>query len=97
MRRIVIALCAAALSAGGIALAAPPAEACSAGNGGWTPWGGGSYCDDNAYPDGSYDHCVSVTVLGFGGTQCNRVCPSDPANPALPLPWTPGVACAFRG
>jgi|SRR5271166_2049253 len=97
MRRIVIALSAAALSAGGIALAAPPARACSAGNGGWTPWGGGSYCDDNAYPDGSYDHCVSVTVLGFGGTQCNRVCPPDPANPALPLPWTPGVACAFRG
>jgi hypothetical protein len=96
MRRIIIALSAAALSAGGIALAAP-AEACSAGNGGWTPWGGGSYCDDGAYPDGSYDHCVSVTVLGFGGTQCNRVCPPDPANPGPPWPWSPGVACGFRG
>jgi len=23
--------------------------------------------------DGSYDHCVNVRVLGFGGWQCNRV------------------------
>jgi len=45
----------------------------------------GEYCDGYTCEDGSYDHCVSVTVLGFGGTQCNRVCPPDPANPAVPL------------
>lgn len=64
--------------------------------GGWTPWGGGSYCDGNPYPDGSYDHCVSVSVLGFGGTQCYRVCPPDPSNPSVPLGWTPGMVCPFR-
>ncbi|OBI10602.1 hypothetical protein [Mycobacterium sp. E2497] len=64
--------------------------------GGWSPWGGGTYCDGNPYPDGSYDHCVSVSVLGWGGTQCYRVCPPDPANPAVPLGWTPGMVCPFR-
>lgn len=80
MRKIVIALSAAALSAGGIALAAPAGADCGGGgNGGWTPWGGGSYCDGATYPDGSYDHCVSVTVLGFGGSNCWRVYPDAPA------------------
>jgi hypothetical protein len=60
------------------------------------PVGWGEYCDGYIYEDGSYDHCVSVTVLGFGGTQCNRVCPPDPANPAVPLPWQPGAFCPFR-
>ncbi len=64
--------------------------------GGWTPWGGGTYCDSNPYPDGSYDHCVSVSVLGWGGTQCSRVCPPDPATPGVPLGWTPGLACPFH-
>ncbi len=64
--------------------------------GGRTPWGGGTYCDSNPYADGSYDHCVTVSVLGFGGTQCSRVCPPDPANPAVPLGWTPGTACPLR-
>lgn len=96
MRCIGAALIAAGLPAGGIALAAPAAADCSGGQGGWTPWGGGSYCDGGTYEDGSYDHCVSVTVLGFGGTQCNRVCPPDPGNPAVPAAWTPGVACPFR-
>jgi hypothetical protein len=49
------------------------------------PVGGGEYCDGYTYENGSYDHCVSVTVLGFGGTKRNRVCPPDPANPAVPL------------
>ena len=49
------------------------------------PVGWGEYCDGCTYEDGSYDHCVSVTALGFGGTQCNRVCPSDPGNLGVPL------------
>ena len=93
MCRITIALAVFALSAGGIGLAAPVSAQCQ---GGWTPWGGGEYCDGYIYEDGSFDHCVSVTVLGFGGTQCNRVCPPDPANPAAPLPWQPGAFCQFR-
>ncbi|UXA08695.1 hypothetical protein KXD96_11855 [Mycobacterium sp. SMC-2] len=51
---------------------------------------------DDRDPDGSYDHCVSVSVLGFGGTQCYRVCPPDPSNPSVPLGWTPGMVCPFR-
>ncbi len=79
MKKIITAVGAAALSAAGIALAAPAAADCGGGgNGGWTPWGGGSYCDGNPYQDGSYDHCVSVTVLGFGGTNCQRVYPPAP-------------------
>jgi hypothetical protein len=31
--------------------------------------------DKNYGPDSSYDHCVDVRVLGFGGLQCNRVVP----------------------
>jgi hypothetical protein len=68
-------------SAGSIALAAPVS---AQRQGGWTLWVG-EYCDGYTYEDGSYDQCVSVTVLGFGGTHCNRVCPPDPANPAVPL------------
>jgi hypothetical protein len=97
MRNIVIAVLAALMSTGGIALAAPAHAECEgSGQGGYTPWGSGSYCDGDTYQDGSYDHCVTVIVLGFGGTQCNRVCPPDPANPAIPLTWTPGVACQFQ-
>lgn len=95
--KIAVVAAAAALLAGGLAVATPALTAPSGCQGGWTPWGGGSYCDSGAYEDGSYDHCVSVTVLGFGGTQCNRVCPPDPANPGLPLPWQPGLPCPFRG
>jgi hypothetical protein len=31
-----------------------------------------------------------------GGWMSSRVCPPDPANPAIPLPWVPDQACAFR-
>lgn len=55
---------------------APPALAnpgyCSGGGG----WGGfGSRCSSAPYPDGSYDQCDQVNVLGFGGTNCYRVYP----------------------
>jgi hypothetical protein len=74
---------------------ATPASANPMCQGGWTPFGGGNYCDGANYADGSYDHCATVTVLGFGGTQCGRVCPPDPANPVIPLPWN-GAPCSFR-
>jgi hypothetical protein len=40
----------------------------------------------------SYDHPVSA----MGRWQSSRVCRPDPANPAFPLPWTPGQVCQFR-
>jgi hypothetical protein len=74
---------------------ASPAQAqwgfgyCPGGGGGYGSFG---YCDGPTYPDGSYDH----TVAAMGGWMSSRVCPPDPANPAIPLPWVPGQTCAFR-
>ena len=74
---------------------ASPAQAfpglgyCPGGGGGFGSFG---YCDGPAYPDGSYDH----TVAAMGGWMSSRVCPPDPANPAIPLPWVAGQQCAFR-
>jgi hypothetical protein len=75
---------------------AGPASASPMCQGGWSPYGGGSYCDGQAYSDGSYDHCANVSVMGFGGMQCGRVCPPGPDNPAIPAPWPgpgPGGRC----
>jgi hypothetical protein len=55
-----------------------------------SPWG--DYCDGWIYPDGGYDHTVSV--MGFW--QSSRVCPPDPGNPAFPLPWISGQMCQSR-
>jgi hypothetical protein len=56
----------------------------------------GEYCDGYTYEDGSYDHCVSVTVLGFGGTQCKPRLPTRPRQPGRPaLPWQPSLPCPF--
>lgn len=71
----------------GIVCAGPAGAVPSGCQGGWSPWGGGSYCDGQTYGDGSYDHCANVSVMGFGGMQCGRVCPPDPANPAIPRPF----------
>ena len=74
---------------------ASPAQAfpgfgyCPGGGGGYGSFG---YCDGPTYPDGSYDH----TVAAMGGWMSSRVCPPDPANPAIPLPWVPDQQCAFR-
>ena len=57
--------------------AAAPANAVGCSSGG-SPWGGGGYCDTDYWPDGSYMHCVTVYVMGFGGSQCNRVYPPAP-------------------
>jgi hypothetical protein len=55
------------------------ADPCGGGGGGGGGWpGGGGYCDSAPYADGSYDHCINVRVLGFGGWQCNRVFPPAP-------------------
>ena len=67
--------------AGGLALAAPAnAEGCGNGYG---MGNGGGYCDTDYWPDGSYMHCVTVSVMGFGGSQCNRVYPPAPEAPAV--------------
>lgn len=76
-----------ALVAGCCAAFTPAVQAMPNCQGGWSPFGGGGYCDGTRYMDGSYDHCVNVSVLGFGGMQCGRVCPPVPDNPAIPLPW----------
>ncbi len=62
---------------------------CPGGGGGYGAFG---YCDGESFPDGSYDH----TVMIMGGWQASRVCPPDPGNPAMPLPWGPGQTCPFR-
>lgn len=69
-----------------VATAAPSkAQGCASGYGGG--WGGGGYCDYDYWPDGSYYHCATVYVLGFGGTSCGRVCPwPDPGNASPPPP-----------
>jgi hypothetical protein len=61
-----------------MALASPAANAqgCASGYGGG--FGGGGYCDYDYAPDGSYMHCETVYVLGFGGTNCFRVYPPAP-------------------
>jgi hypothetical protein len=36
---------------------------------------GGGFCDGPMLPDGTWFHCESVYVLGFGGTNCFYVRP----------------------
>lgn len=36
---------------------------------------GGGFCDYPARPDGTWYHCETVYVLGFGGTNCFNVRP----------------------
>ena len=84
---IAAALASAGIAASGTASAFP--GFCPGGGAGYGSFG---YCDGPTYADGSYDH----TVMILGGWQSSRVCPPDPANPAIPLPWVPGQQCAFR-
>ena len=76
------------LAGTGTASAFPGFGYCPGGGGGYGSFG---YCDGPTYPDGSYDH----TVAAMGGWTASQVCPPDPANPAIPLPWVPGQQCAF--
>lgn len=90
-----VALASAALVGAYVGFAGP-AAAVPGCQGGWSPYGGGSYCDGQAYGDGSYDHCANVSVFGFGGMQCGRVCPPGAESPAIPAPWPgpgPGGRC----
>ncbi|WP_413232422.1 hypothetical protein [Mycolicibacterium sp. 120266] len=69
-------LVALALSAAGAVASAPPAAAeC----GSAVVWGnGGGQCDGPFYPDGSFQRCVTVYVLGIGGSNCFIVPPPPP-------------------
>jgi hypothetical protein len=63
--KALVALAIGALTASGIALAAPATAGCQSG---WTPWGGSEICDGPIAPDGSFQRCQTVGVLGFGGS-----------------------------
>jgi hypothetical protein len=63
--KTLVALMISLLAASGIALASPASAGCQSG---WTPWGGGEICDGPIAPDGSFQRCQSVGVLGFGGS-----------------------------
>ena len=65
-------------------VAAAPAQAQCA-FGGFGGFGGG-FCDTDFAPDGSYNHCVTVSAFGYGGT-CDRVCPPA-AGGIIPGPYT---------
>lgn len=64
------------LGAGALSTA-PPAAADGCGN--VVVWGnGGGQCDGPFYADGSFQRCVTVYVLGIGGTNCFVVPPPPP-------------------
>lgn len=44
------------------------------GGGGWGSFG--SRCDSPPAPDGSFEQCDRVNVLGWGGMNCYRVYPN---------------------
>lgn len=76
MKKFVAAAGVAAAMGAGLAFAAPAQAApgdCVPGV--YTPWGGGGFCDGPPFPDGTWMHCETVFVLGFGGTNCFRVRP----------------------
>ena len=73
MKKLIGALAGSTIIAAGLAFAAP-AQAAPCG-GGMALGNGGSQCDSEPYADGSFDRCVSVYVLGFGGWNCYRVYP----------------------
>ena len=60
----------------GLAVGAPTARAdCN----NTMVWGnGGGQCDGPYYSDGSFQRCVTVWVLGIGGTNCYIVPPPPP-------------------
>lgn len=70
-------LVAAGLVAGGLP-AAPVAQAQPCG-GAMAFGSGGSQCDGPVNPDGSFERCISVYVMGFGGWNCFTVFPPPPA------------------
>ena len=64
-----------ALAAAGL-ITAQPAQAMPGQCGSAIVFGsGGGFCDGPPAPDGTWLHCETVYVLGFGGTNCFRVKP----------------------
>lgn len=67
----------ASMLAVGAVVTAPAAQADGCGTA--VVWGnGGGQCDGPYYPDGSFQRCVSVYVLGIGGSNCFIVPPPPP-------------------
>lgn len=84
----VLASLAAVAAVGSMLLASPEAEAMPGQCGqGFAFGSGGGFCDGPPAPDGSWMHCETVYVLGFGGTNCFRVRPV-PTN-VDPRGWVP--------
>lgn len=88
MKTLIGAAAALGLAIGGLSVgamtAAPAANAapCMTPGGGMGSgfgggaWGsGGGRCDGAPAPDGSFERCENVSVLGFGGWNCYRVYP----------------------
>lgn len=80
MRKFLVGAAVAVLTAGGIALA-PPASAGCIGGGGWG--NGGETCDGPVI-NGWFQRCVTVVVLGWGGTNCYMVDINNMAGQHIP-------------
>jgi hypothetical protein len=74
---IAIGLLTAGIWVGSMATA-PEATATPCG-GGMGYGNGGSQCDGPVNPDGSFERCVSVYVVGIGGWNCYTVYPAAAA------------------
>lgn len=84
----VLASLAAVAAVGSMLLASPGADAMPGQCGqGFAFGSGGGFCDGPQAPDGTWMHCETVYVLGFGGTNCFRVRPV-PVN-VDPRGWVP--------
>lgn len=84
----VLASLAAVAAVGSMLLASPEADALPGQCGqGFAFGSGGGFCDGPAAPDGTWMHCETVYVMGFGGTNCFRVRPV-PVN-VDPRGWVP--------
>jgi hypothetical protein len=75
------------LAAGGIVTAADADAMPGQCGQGYAFGSGGGFCDGPQAPDGTWMHCETVYVLGFGGTNCFRVRPV-PVN-VDPRGWAP--------
>ena len=86
MRKLLTAVLTAgmlALTGAGALTAAPQA---SAECGEFYMWGnGGGNCDGPVGPDGSFQRCTTVYVMGIGGTNCFIVPGPPPAPVAAPV------------
>lgn len=75
-------------AAAAVFIAAPHAESSPGQCGhGYAVGSGGGFCDGPAAADGTWMHCETVYVLGFGGTNCFRVRPVS--TDVDPRGWVP--------